>query len=167
MPGSKRKGLLPRRRRHDDEGEEEGSALGDVADYASTAGSLSTNAEEDGDVSNATDGEHSVTMSPVPLKKEPIFTTTTDTEAMLSGLKLSTDEEVEELHFDDAGQTTASHLAVQETRSSPTNPSKQRSYGHPMTSQRKGYFLHDDRSKRQAALPMRGYGKGYGSYGRG
>ncbi|KAK5081745.1 hypothetical protein LTR05_007881 [Lithohypha guttulata] len=167
MPGSKRKGLLPRRRRHDDEGEEEGSALGDVADYASTAGSLSTDAEEDGDVSNATDGEQSATISPVLLKKEPMFATTTDTEAMLNGLKLSTDEKVEDSHFDDAGQTTASRLTVQETRSPPTNSSKQRSHGHPMTPQRKGYFLHDDRSKQQAALPTRGYGRGYGSYGRG
>ena len=57
MAGQKRKGLLPRRRRHDDEGEEDGSTAGDAPEYASTAGSMTTDAEEDGDVSNVSADE--------------------------------------------------------------------------------------------------------------
>ena len=56
MPGKKRQSLLPRRRRHDDEGEDDASVEGDAQEYASTAGSLTSDAVEDG-ASHVTDEE--------------------------------------------------------------------------------------------------------------
>lgn len=177
MPGHRRKGLLARRRRHDDDGEEDGSNAGDALEYASTAGSLVTDPEEDGEMSNASADEAFVRSSePSPaIAKEPKgrqkanFEPTADTEAMLNGLKIKDNEEVEELNFDDTvavgtRNSTASRQQhpLQRSKSQPIEPSKQHSTTQPFHPNRKGYFWHDDRTKDQVNTPAsRGRGRGF------
>ncbi|KAK5942903.1 hypothetical protein PMZ80_005469 [Knufia obscura] len=170
-----RRGLLPRRRRHDDE--EDGSTAGDAPAYASSEGSVTS--EEDGDVSgNSADEE--TTPSPV-LNKQALpadatrsaetFKTTADTEAMVNGLKIQDGETVEELDFDAAVEVDASQLQPppqpeQRSKSQPIQPKNQRIGSLQSTQPRKGYSMHDDRSKEQQyALPAtsRGRGRGYGA----
>lgn len=184
MPNHKRKGLLAQRRRHDDEGEEDGSTAGDLVDYASTAGSLSTYAEDDGDASHVSNDDAVVTSarSPVPAKPGPVsksaqaFRTTTDTEAMMNGLKIAEADDADVLDFDEAdlgstAQSTASKRPQpSRTRSQPTESVKQRSNGQNLRSAGQNrYFLHDDRHQNQVAQPsMRGRGRGFGpQHGRG
>ena len=185
MPNHKRKGLLAQRRRHDDEGEEDGSTAGDLVDYASTAGSLSTYAEDDGDASHVSNDDAVVTSarSPVLAKPGPVsksaqaFRTTTDTEAMMNGLKIADADDADEvLNFDEAdlgstAQSTASKRPQPaRTRSQPTESVKQRSNGQNLRSAGQNrYFLHDDRHRDQVPQPpMRGRGRGFGpQHGRG
>ena len=160
MPNQRRKGLLAQRRRHDDEGEEDGSAAGDFNDYASTAGSLSTYAEDDGDASHVSNDDLAAksSRSPKLAKQGPVsksaqaFRTTADTEAMMNGLKIETaDDEV--LNFDDASGSNIGQPAASKrpqparTRSQPTESVKQRSNGQNLRTANSNnrYFLHDDR----------------------
>lgn len=177
MAGHKRRSLLARRRRHDDEGEEDGSNAGDVLEYASTAGSLTTDAEEDGDVSNPSVDEdlaQSAAPSPV-ITKHPegqhahTFKTTADTEAMLHGLKIKDDEDIEDLHYDNVAAVPSGRSAparqqpIQRSKSQPIEASKQDMGAQPLNPNRKGYFLHDDRTKDHAdPAVFRGRGRGSG-----
>jgi len=174
MAAPKRRSLLPRRRRHD-EGEEDGSTVGDAPEYASSAGSVTS--EEDGDVSNiSVDDDHArSTSSPTVAKQslsvevsrpEQTFQTTADTEAMLNGLKIEDGAKVGELQFDEAVEVEnePSQQPEQRSRSQPTQPKNQRIGSLQTAHPRKGYSQHDDRSKdQQYALPPapRGRGRGF------
>lgn len=184
MPNNKRKGLLAQRRRHDDEGEEDGSATGDFVDYASTAGSLSTYAEDDGDASHVSNDDLAArsVRSPELAKQGPVsksaqaFRTTADTEAMMSGLKIETADDSEVLNFDDATAGQAGRSADSKrpqparTRSQPTESVKQRSNGQNLRNPTQNrYFLHNDRHREQIpSTAARGRGRGSGQqFGRG
>ena len=175
MAALKRRSLLPRRRRHDDDGEEDGSVAGGLPEYASTTGSITS--EEDADVSNnSADNDHPQGMpstvltkqSPDASKSERAFKTTPDTEAMLNGLKIQDGEAVEELHFDEAVEESAGEILAQSeqrSKSQPIQPKNTRTGSLQHAQPRKGYSMHDDRSKEQHyALPTapRGRGRGYG-----
>lgn len=178
MAAQKRRGLLPRRRRHDDEGEEDGSTAGDAPGYASSAGSITS--EEDGDVSNNSVDEEIAQPIPSPVRtqheppagapgSEMAFKTTADTEAMLNGLRIHDGETVEELSFDEAAEEHASQhrsQPEQRSKSQPIQPKNQRIGSLQNTQPRKGYSMHDYRSKEQQyALPPapRGRGRAYGA----
>lgn len=128
MPPARRR-LVPRRRRAD-EGEEEGSVVGDFEDDSlSEVSAVSVN-EEDGDAeasdaslederTNAPAAEGQAPNSPSkqavvanvasspatgPVQPVPAFTISTDNDAMLNGLTWPKPEErLEELHYDGAG----------------------------------------------------------------
>ena len=168
MAAQKKRNLLPRRRRHDDEGEEDGSIAGDIPEYASSAGSVTS--EEDGDVSNNSVDDPKPT-SPTMTKQtqgdsnsEQIFKTTADTKAMLHGLRSGDGADVEELHFDET-QDVNPPQPEQRSKSQPTQLKDQRVGSLQSAQPRKGYSMHDDRSKdQQYALPNapRGRGRGHG-----
>lgn len=178
MPAHKRRGPIPRRRRHDDDdGEEDASLAGDTHEYASSEGSATTDAEDDGEMSvvSADDAVHS-TPSPIISKqhskheasREHQFKITADTEAMLNGLKLGDGETVEELDFEDPvhaenldaspppSQPAVSHKKLQPVRAG--RPASQ-----TVLPSRKSYFAAEDRPRHQAYVGQSGYrGRGRG-----
>lgn len=111
MPSNRRRDPIPRRRRHDDDGEEDGSTAGDLQDYASSEGSLNTDVDEDGDVSIASGDDEAQSIPSPALDKQSLpqhadhessFKTTAETEAMLHGLHIQDGEVVEQVNFEDA-----------------------------------------------------------------
>lgn len=178
MSASKRRGPIPRRRRHDDDGEEDGSQAGDLQEYASSEGSVNTDVEEDGDISVASvDDEAQSVPSPV-LEKQPHpqnveseshFKTTVETEAMLHGLRVQDGEEVEEVNFDDPAQSEDLSVPSQ-TQTTSRSQSKQQlgsagkhaaqSFQFPS----RGHLLNDDRgrgSNNNGLAGPRGRGRGF------
>lgn len=178
MPSSKRRGPVPRRRRHDDDGEEDGSVAGDLQEYASSEGSVNTDVEEDGDVSAASvDEEAQSTPSPVLEKHQPPqradqdahFKTTAETEAMLHGLRIRDGEAVEEVNFDDFANTQdrARPPQTQSTirpQSKPQFGSFGRQAGQNVAYQARGVFSGDERARGPGdnGIPgARGRGRGF------
>lgn len=158
MVGKKRQSLLPRRRRHDDEGEEDGSMEGEAPEYASTAGSLISDAGEDG-ASNATDEARASTPSPVQIKQESSFHTTANTSAMLQGSSVKSDEHVEESHIDRAeAPTQKARPDIQRSKSSPIQETGRRYHGLPTNMQRNKHTSRDERGY----LPTQMVGRGRG-----
>lgn len=169
----KRNNLLPRRRRHDDEGEEDGSVNGDADRYASSEASLESGLDNDVDVSVDSDEDNATSAaSPVQSRSQP-FATTADTTAMINGIKVAQGEKVEELQFDDTIARSASadvpkRPTAQRTRSA--QHTKQRGSVKPPTEPRKGYTFQDNRNSSPAGqyINNRGRGRGYaGSSNRG
>lgn len=159
MPSNKRRGPIPRRRRHDDEGEEDGSITGDIQEYASSEGSVNTDVEEDGDVSAPSiDDEAQSISSPMLGKQQPPqdvnherrFKTTAETEAMLNGLRIRDGEVVEEVNFDDTAQAE-DHPASSQTQhtsvpqSKPQSGSTAKVAGQNLPSSSRGQLSNDDR----------------------
>lgn len=167
MPSRKRRSLLPRRRRHDDEGEEDGSTAGDGQEYASSEGSLTSVADEGVDVSGDSADEGLAQSMPLPAKQptsqDHVFQTTADTEAMLNGLKIQESTEHEEVHFDDAASQD-----IPRSRSQPIESTKYKTAGQKFPSNRKSYFLHDERADdpaRPSQPRSRGRGRGFDNLG--
>lgn len=171
MPSNKRRGPVPRRRRHDDDGEEDGSTAGDGQEYASSEGSVTSDVEDDGDVSAVSvDEEAQSVPSPVLEKEQPQqnvdqerhFKTTAETQAMLNGLKLQDGENVEELNFDDSAQpqnhpapSQAQRTSAPQSKSQSGNAERNSSQNLPPPS--RGYAPYDDR--------FRGRGRGFAGPG--
>lgn len=167
MPSNKRRGPVPRRRRHDDDGEEDGSTAGDVQEYASSEGSVTSDVEDDGDVSAASvDEEAQSVPSPILEKQQPQqnadqerhFKTTAETQAMLNGLKVQDGETVEELNFDDSAESQNHPATSQPQRTSAPQSKSQfgnaeRSNNQNLPPPSRGYAPHDDR--------FRGRGHGF------
>lgn len=163
MPSNKRRAPVPRRRRHDDDGEEDDSTAGDIQEYASSEGSVTSDVEEDGDISAASvDDEAHSTPSPVLEKQKPPqnaaqerhFKTTAETQAMLNGLKVQDGETVEVVNFDDSTQPGNYSAPSHAQRSS--DPQRKPQFGNisqnaPPPS--RGYAPNDDR--------FRGRGRGF------
>lgn len=168
MPG-KRKALLPRRRRHDDEGEEEGSTIGDPERYASSEASIESGLDNDVDVSVDSADEDETTSAASPVKTKPrIFATTAETDALRNGIKVAEGETVEELNFEDTVARSASadvpkRPAAQRTRSAQTPQTRQRGSVKPPTEPKNGYTQHDTRNSNPADQHVnnRGRGRGY------
>ncbi|EXJ67118.1 uncharacterized protein A1O5_09765 [Cladophialophora psammophila CBS 110553] len=130
MPASRRKNLLASRRRRQDEGEEEGSVLGDFEDDSLSEGSAVTNgddgefegSESSGDERDpvqettsaraaATGRDHRghdlVTSNEDSSKSKGTFRHSADTEAMLHGLsQVQQPQEMEQLQFDNLPAST-------------------------------------------------------------
>ncbi|KIW28619.1 uncharacterized protein PV07_08267 [Cladophialophora immunda] len=134
MPAPRRKNLLASRRRRQDEGEEEGSILGDFEDDSLSEGSAVTNGEEEGDfegsessgderdpvqdtTTGATaqdqDGRAAVVSRQDSSKPKNSFGHSADTDAMLRGLgQAQQSQERDELQFDNLPASTDSGAAV-------------------------------------------------------
>lgn len=160
MPAKKRQSFLPRRRRHDDEGEEDASVDGEVQDYASTAGSAASDGEDG--ASNATEEQQTSTPSPTQVKQEAVFRTTADTSAMLRGLKIEDDEQIEDLHFDTAG--ISPHQVrpnIQRSQSSPVQQPGRREHGHAADVQRREHSYRTERSHTETQGAGQGRGQAF------
>lgn len=177
MPSNKRRGPIPRRRRHDDDGEEDGSVAGELQEYASSEGSVNSDVEEDGDISAASvDDEAQSTPSPVLEKQQhpqdvgqdSHFKTTAETEAMLHGLQVQDGEVVEEVNFEDSTQAE-DYPAPSQTQQT-TRPQNRPQFGsigkhagqNAPTSGR-GHALNDDRRgvSDNSLAGTRGRGRGF------
>jgi len=180
MPSTRRSGLLQSRRRRDEDGEEEGSIIAELHDLSPSEGSVVSDVEEEEDFEGSDASlEENVPPPPHPDTKRNstqtkstasgkqsttsngAFKPSTDTEAMLNGLKTgSPNEEIESLHFDAASlegfvkggkpRVTPSRAPRNETsgeRNRHEHMEHPRTRGQPSASvhNRGGFFLHDDR----------------------
>ena len=171
MAPRKRNNLLPRRRRHDDDdGEDDASTIGDGAAYASSEASLGSDLEGDDNITlDSADDDNNTSAAPSPnITREQAqpFRVLPDTEAMVHGLRISGDEPIEELDYDEAAARSVSADGIkrphynQRTKSAQNLQTRQRIVGDPPYNSKKGYFLHDSR---HAAIG----GDQYASRGRG
>jgi len=126
MPAPRRKNLLASRRRRHDDGEDEGSLVGDFEDDSLSEGSAVSNGDDEAEVegSDSSGDDHepannatlkpSTTAQPTDPGKDPVvslespssqngvFKTTADTEAMLHGLgQAQKSQGMEEIQFND------------------------------------------------------------------
>jgi CASC3/Barentsz eIF4AIII binding len=182
MPPSRRR-LAPRRRRADD-GEEEGSVVGDVEDDSLSEGSALSVAEEDADA-EASDAsldedrdntgtsqtrvqkvssKETVIEKPISFSKEsgklpPVSSSSADQDAMLNGLQASTAVEgVEELHFDDSAVADAEVISDRETAPGPQAdaPKAPRNETLAQKSRREHQEYLKERDSNPAFVPNRG-----------
>ena len=181
MPPARR--LIPRRRRAD-EGEEEGSTVGDVEDDSLSEGSALSAGEEDGDgeASDASLDDEKETArasqagSPnVPSKKAvvqgkqspeskqipataPTFTPSADHDAMLNGLKSpTTEDDHEELQFEDAAVDGAQSKVAEQSPDPQINaPKAPRNETLAQRSRREHQEYLRERNTNPAFVPNRG-----------
>lgn len=190
----------------EDEGdEEEGSLAGEVDDDSLSEGSAISNADDDADAEGSDVSEDDGLASPADSRRnghvnghakeakkvqsepaEPkakgISTATTDTEAMMNGIKIpEAASGVSEIHFDDMGEglddSAPAASATQpkgQTRETPAERKrreheeylKERDQNPAFVPTRGGFFLHDNRSAAPGAngyrLSNRGKPKGRG-----
>ena len=176
MPPTGSRRLAPRRRRTDD-GEEEGSFVGDVEDDSLSEGSAASGVEDDvdGEVSDASaedglqdpsggsnaiqsaqEAINDTTGTQTHKPSQQAFSTTADTEAMLNGLKVSDDApEPEELHFDEPTADTVENVVPSQH---PTNeaPKAPRGETFAQKSRREHQEYVKERDSNPAFVPNRG-----------
>jgi hypothetical protein len=202
--GARRRDLIASRRRTADDDEEGLNGTGDVEDDSLSDGSVTDVGDDaDAEASDHSEVEKSTTnghlkvngrKGPVIVNgnstQEPavvpgtVFEASADTVAMLNGLKLSDNQEVEEVQFDNAAEGTeqpATQESVAEDQSTTTTQQetlferrrreheeykKKRDADPAFVPNRGGFFMHDHRSA--AAGPngfrpsIRGRGRGRG-----
>lgn len=161
-----------RRKRRDDEGEDEGSQVGELDDDSLSEGSVDSHQEDedaDGEVSES-DEEASITAdtnklnggktngrdlnqteqhSSTPVRKPALKMTVSDTEAMLKGLKLSDDGD--EIHFDQLEEQR--DLTGRTPSAPPTEPKRETLAARKRREQEK-YVK--EREQNPAFVPTRG-----------
>lgn len=164
-----------RRKRRDDEGEDEGSQVGELDDDSLSEGSVDSHQEDedaDGEVSES-DEEASTTVDTDKLKlngrttngrdsnqteqhsstiprKPALKMTVSDTEAMLNGLKLSDDGD--EVHFDQLGEQR--DLQTGRTPSAPPTEPKRETLAARKRREHEKYVK--EREQNPAFVPTRG-----------
>lgn len=164
-----------RRKRRDDEGEDEGSQVGELDDDSLSEGSVDSHQEDedaDGEVSES-DGEASTTVdtdkpklngrttngrdpnqaeqhSSTTPRKPGLKMTVSDTEAMLNGLKLSDDGD--EVHFDQLGEQR--DLQTGRTPSAPPMEPKRETLAARKRREHEKYVK--EREQNPAFVPTRG-----------
>lgn len=162
-----------RRKRRDDEGEDEGSQVGEVDDDSLSEGSVDTHQEDedaDGEVSES-DGEASTTLDTDKLnggktngrnpnrtdqhsstspRKPALKMTVSDTEAMLNGLKLSDDGD--EISFDQMEEQR--DLQTGRTPSAPPTEPKRETLAARKRREHEKYVK--EREQNPAFVPTRG-----------
>ena len=204
MPAPRRKNLIASRRRRQDDGEEEGSAVGDFDDDSVSEGSAVSNGEggaaagsessdderesikPDNNTQHVKDKDQArdavLSLDNASYSHGP-FRTTSDTQAMLHGVRATGTQEREEIHFNDLGVNVenAEGSFVSNDVSVPTAPRnetlaqrsrrehqeyiRQRNANPAFVPNRGGFFLHDDRNAGSHGSPrpfIRGRGRGFG-----
>lgn len=206
MASLRRKNIVPSRRRRDEDDEEEGSQAGDVDDDSLSEGSAPTNPDDDADAEASDNSDEAVSrnkhepqinegpkdatadakstagLHPSTSTQSP-FPATTDTAAMMNGLKVSEKAvDVAELNFDDMDpeSTTISANGVKAASKPPRRETpaekkrrehedylKEKAENPAFVPTRGGFFLHDDRSSGSGlgghrSLNTRGRGRGRG-----
>lgn len=177
MPFTRQKKVVASRRRREDEGEEEGSVAGDLEDDSLSEGSVISNGDDDADVeaSDISEDETAKTPCPGPAVGQPEstlpterhnkgpspqttdseFVTSSDTKAMMNGLKLGDGKNVPEVDFDGpTADATDSRPRSNISRETPAERSrrehleylKQRNENPAFVPNRGGFFLHDNRA---------------------
>ncbi|KAH0835223.1 hypothetical protein AYO21_09442 [Fonsecaea monophora] len=161
MPAPRRKNLLASRRRRQDEGEEEGSVLGDFEDDSLSEGSAVTNAEEEGEfegsessgderepAQQATTGattqdqedRAAMVSHEDSSKPKATFGHSADTEAMLHGLsEAQQSQQTEQLHFDSLPVSTnagGAEAVAATAAAAPAPPSGSRDFRQETPAQR-------------------------------
>jgi hypothetical protein len=213
MAPHRRRNLITSRRRVDDQGEdEEGSLTGDVDDDSLSEGSVISNPEDDADgegsgtsedelpspkgpvkVNGHTNGLAAETKHAEPRKsrssaKGAFTAATTDTDAMLNGLRIDDHEALHAIDFDEMTADTDKVTLVTGVKS-PTPPTsdarpetlgekrrreheeykKKRDTDPAFVPNRGGFFMHDSRSAEPGTngfrTSNRGRVKGRGGYG--
>ena len=203
MGAPRRRHLVARRRRVDDEGEEEGSVGAGLEDDSLSEGSIISDAEDaDAEGSDASDvgalepvesatraeqvphpaAVNGKIQAPVKAVKQPSFSTTmTDTEAMMNGLKVSSDmDQIEEMHFDEMGQqqeisqvqqvpaaqdqslSGKSESLAERRRREHEEYKKKKDADPAFVPNRGGFFMHDHRSAAPGQNGFRPFGRGRG-----
>jgi hypothetical protein len=210
-PHRRRNLVASRRRVKDDDEDEEGTFTGDVDDDSLSEGSVISNPDDDadGEGSGTSEDEASSPDSPVKInghangltaeskgseplkpgkKAEGAFTTpTTDTDAMMNGLRIEGPESTTVIAFDDM-TTEMEQVALAPKVSSsppPTQDARQETIGErrrreheeykkkrdtdpAFVPNRGGFFMHDSRSADAASNgfrpPLRGKVKGRGGF---
>jgi CASC3/Barentsz eIF4AIII binding len=182
MPSDRRKKVVASRRRREDEGEEEGSVVADLEDDSLSEGSIISNGDDDADIepSDMSDEEivkahHTETGAAQPNPSlpserkheepkaratDPKFVSSSDTKAMMNGLKPDDGEKVPPIQFGDTMHDSAesgvedSRSQTKASRETPAERSrrehveylKQKKENPAFVPNRGGFFLHDNRA---------------------
>lgn len=200
MASNLRKKVVASRRRREDEGEEEGSVLGEMEDDSLSEGSIISHGDDDADIepsdiseddiSKTQSNEHGVALdianlastgkeeAPNPQATDSKFTISSDTKAMMNGLKLTDTKHVPEVDFDEV-TVDATDSAVEDSRPQAKTPRetpaersrrehleylRQQNENPAFVPNRGGFFLHDNRAA-PGQNGFRGSAKGRGRGG--
>ncbi|KIY02533.1 uncharacterized protein Z520_00998 [Fonsecaea multimorphosa CBS 102226] len=177
MPAPRRKNLLASRRRRQDEGEEEGSILGDFEDDSLSEGSAVTNGEEEGEfegsessgderdqvqatttgaTARGQSGRAAVISQDDSTKPKSVFAPSADTEAMLHGLsQAQQSQEMERLQFDNLPDSMDSGaVEAVEAFAAPPKASRQETIAQRARREHQEYVR--QRNANPAFVPTRG-----------
>jgi CASC3/Barentsz eIF4AIII binding len=200
MSSNRRNKIVASRRRREDEGEEEGSVAADNEDDSLSEGSIISNGDDDADIEPSDISEDEIAKAhqtePGATQLSPRlpaghnfmesnnhttdskFVASSDTKAMMNGLKRAEGEDVTEVQFDEVIGNSADSAAEDskpEARISRETPAersrrehleylKQKKENPAFVPTRGGFFLHDDRASPSGlngfGVPIRGRGRG-------
>ncbi len=201
MPASRGQKVVASRRRREDEGEEEGSVAGDLEDDSLSEGSIISNGDDDADVEPSDISEEDVVQAQHsqsgPAQPDSTLTATThnleessakeigskfvtssDTKAMMNGLKVSEGKDIPAVDFDqEVAETTdfvveGSKFHTKTSVEPPAERSrrehleylKEKEENPAFVPTRGGFFLHDNRATSSGQngfrAPARGRGRG-------
>ena len=203
MASNRGKKVVASRRRREDEGEEEGSVAGDFEDDSLSEGSIISNGDDDADIEpsdisedEVVKAQHSERGPAQPSPKLPTshnhdvssartmdskFVTSSDTKAMMDGLKVADGKNVPAVEFDEA-MADPTNLLVEDSRSqaivsmeAPAERSrrehleylKQKNENPAFVPNRGGFFLHDNRAASTSQNGFRVSARGRGRAGLG
>lgn len=202
MASNGRQKVVVSRRRREDEGEEEGSVLADLEDDSLSEGSIISNGDDDADIEpsdisedeEVTKVQHNERGPPQPNSSLPIarhlekvvaqvtdssFVTSSDTKAMLNGLRQAEGMNVSTVEFGEATinapEPTADDRTLQKKveAEAPAERSrrehleylKQKKENPAFVPNRGGFFLHDNRAAPSGPNGFRTYPRGRGRGG--
>jgi hypothetical protein len=201
MAAVRRKHALPSRRRQNDEEDEDGSIVGENEEDSLSEGSVLSNGEDDADAEGSdtseqdADREFEIPSADAPTRSatqvskrrkgsggtvpsNAAFQPSTDTQAMMNGLKLSDETEVaDEIAFEDMGGPVAEkpveteqpeasiirrETLAERVRREHREYLKERDENPAFVPNRGGFFLHDNRAAVTGFHPTRGQIRGAG-----
>lgn len=202
MPSSRGKKVAASRRRREDEGEEEGSVAGELEDDSLSEGSIISNGDDDADVEPSDVSEEDVVQAQRnqggPPQPDPALTTTThnleessakaigskfftssDTKAMMNGLKVPEGKGISAVDFDQEVAETMDPVdesSMLQTKTSVEPPAersrrehleylKEKKENPAFVPNRGGFFLHDNRATSSGLNGFRAPGRGRGRGG--